>query len=624
MPTFFAVPSPPEGFPEALAQQPPLKSKAGEYIVSLGEEFAPPSAPSLAIKSENLPKRSDGPSVARTASGYAPSSASTSNPSQALPLPQVAAQLATVTTEKIDAAWSNVKSELGVQKLVWESLQLSKSKQLQDKIATLRKLLQDSLDAWQQTNAARARQLLDEALRLGEEGRDVVCASTGHMGGLMSTSMAVACRAVEKESTTPAIERRKELLKKLQAANTVSLGQEVVPPSARRSEADKKEIEELIVACQIGDAQIERAVRIILNIQIPGDIDHFGEPVTGKKRSSSVGSTTSKGSNSKLGSAAKGSTKRLSRSHSSGSLGAPVGPQRTPSLMEILLRAAKPTVADSSDFGRAVGEATLSDLPPSDKASKAALKVRTMATDQHEAAWKALSEELKVQKMVWSSLVSQQKVDSSRTSLAKSMIKEAMATRAESSIAALGTLEKLLKDEKGTETLSKAMIKVLRNVLEQAGLFVERSMLAERLAVSNIAATHPRDPAGKKELETIVVRSKLQNAKLEVTVRKLLLLLLPEDLSTVASPARSKRTQSPAAITASPKNLMNMSPVDAKAHSAIDPGVVVKKKKPVLRRAQSSSAVEKQRSPGQTQEKLQRMASQGAFDFDPSTRVARF
>lgn len=206
---------------------------------------------------------------------------SVSSVTSELPAVQRAAKLghrlSKMAEEKPPAAWSKMQEEFDVQKLVWQSVGMLKGKQWIAELEGPRSMIESALQ--QGTTAA-----VDEALQKGDPGGDIY-----------SNAMREAMKDVLKQER--ATEDRHNLAEMLRMA--------AIPASLMRENTDKKELENLVVACALQDDRLERLVRKTLLLPIPVGL---GAPVDGAKKGSGLG----------LGRAAG------ARGSNSGSIGPPV------------------------------------------------------------------------------------------------------------------------------------------------------------------------------------------------------------------------------------------------------------------------------------------------------------
>jgi len=200
-------------------------------------------------------------------------------------------------------------------------------------------------------------------------------------------------------------------------------------------------------------------------------------------------------------------------------------------------------------------------------------------------------------------------------------IEGAMAARVKSLSLALRTMEQLLREfcsGQDSDVLSNGVSKAMRNVVDQAGMVADRSQLAERLSTAGVPATLPTLPAEKKEVEELVVSCKLENAKLELAARQLLLLPIPADLRAVANSSISGTNMGPAvgkvAIGSGVRSVTGSGMPAAKKTSSGMPAT----KKTSSRRASSTSGI---RVNMQNTPLAQRIREDHVeLPFDPPTR----
>mmetsp|Transcript_97679 Transcript_97679/g.173071 ORF Transcript_97679/g.173071 Transcript_97679/m.173071 type:complete len:577 (-) Transcript_97679:106-1836(-) len=212
-----------------------------------------------------------------------------------------------LASQKIDGSWNQLKSEFGVQKMVWESRALIKQVDATE-VSTLTTTIQKALTD-RTTDPSGALRILHPVLEASDKN------------DLISNSMAKSMRNVMKQANL--ITDRSRLAERLATAS--------VPATLPRGEADKRELEKLVVACELDDIKFEVAVRKILLLpppQIDGGVSmaapkysSAGSPVKGAKYSSPVGSPASaKKSSGFAGTAASKKTMSAPRSASTGGI----------------------------------------------------------------------------------------------------------------------------------------------------------------------------------------------------------------------------------------------------------------------------------------------------------------
>jgi hypothetical protein len=187
----------------------------------------------------------------------------------------------------------------------------------------------------------------------------------------------------------------------------------------------------------------------------------------------------------------------------------------------------------TGEIGKAVNNISVSStMPAPEKSANAAHKVRAIASECIEQCWKALQAEFDVQKMVWDSLRLQRKLDLDLSSQIQTTLEGAMAARTKSPTMAMRTIEDIAKKYESNpkcNLISNSMVKAMRTLVEQPKMIVNRTQLAERLDTAAIPATLPTRASEKRELEALLVSCKLGDAKLENSIRKILLLPLPKE-----------------------------------------------------------------------------------------------
>lgn len=468
-------------------------------------------------------------------------------------------------TTKLEAAWNKLREEYAVQQLVWESV-LRLQPDRAAGISSLRVALEMALKSQDRGSSgtgpaaasgaagtAGAVRLLDQLVQKSEARKE------------FSRSMVEAARKVL------ALSAPNPLLKAHRDELAARIETSVVAASLPFEEKDKQEVEKLLQNCELDDAKLERTIRQMLLLKIGatggsdlataswhagGRMAPQGVAVTAKTGSapmslragSSAGGRgptatirhSSTGSSSKLGAAA---SRRAGSSMSAAggapasspgrgsSLGAPAGGTKMSSLLRKLPPPADALPGASSEFGApALAGGISSNMPPADKAAKAAERVRALASQRPENAWRALKDEFGVQQLVWESLGRTGKGNPEVIANAKTYLEELLDKRKANPSAALRSIEELIKPGGGrreASVLSNSIKKALALVVAECHAVGPRSQLAERLDTAAIPATLPTSDVERRELDQLVHKCALDDAKFERQVRKMLLLPLP-------------------------------------------------------------------------------------------------
>jgi len=145
--------------------------------------------------------------------------------------------------ERPGAAWSKLREEFEVQKLIWQSLGLVNGKQ------------------WVERKASVAQALVQDAITAGTAGA-VAQALLKADGEMLSNTMRESMNDVVRQERATA--KRQDLAERLAHAG--------IAASLPREAADKAEAVELVVACQLADPNLERLVRQTLLLPIPAEL----------------------------------------------------------------------------------------------------------------------------------------------------------------------------------------------------------------------------------------------------------------------------------------------------------------------------------------------------------------
>eukprot|EP00418_Pyrodinium_bahamense_P075384 CAMPEP_0179068244 /NCGR_PEP_ID=MMETSP0796-20121207/29904_1 /TAXON_ID=73915 /ORGANISM="Pyrodinium bahamense, Strain pbaha01" /LENGTH=278 /DNA_ID=CAMNT_0020765297 /DNA_START=125 /DNA_END=961 /DNA_ORIENTATION=- len=157
------------------------------------------------------------------------------------------------------AAWDKLREEFEVQKLVWQSLGMVRGK------------------TWVEGRLNGVQPMVEHVLAQGSaEAVERVLAGEDPEGDLFSHAMREALTNAARQQR--AAEARRQLAERLHLSS--------IPASLPREDADKKEVEALVVACHIEDTRLERIIRKALLLPVPVEL---GAPVTGAKNLSGMG-----------------------------------------------------------------------------------------------------------------------------------------------------------------------------------------------------------------------------------------------------------------------------------------------------------------------------------------------
>lgn len=422
---------------------------------------------------------------------------------------QAADKVRAVTNKQIQAAWKSLQDEFGVQKLVWQSVQVSRKNEKSSLTDHVSSLFEKALGLKQKDP--------DAALKLVEEAR-----AAGQNSDLLNKGVEQACSSVLKANRPGTIQSRKQLAQRLDMAAN--------PAHLPKTEAARVQLRLLVDESELDDAKLEKSVRKILDLLPPEDM----APANGAKRSSGYGAPVNGKKNSKL--SEKGTPVSKKTSSRTRSLGAPAAGSK----MSSLLRQLPPPLTQTTNY-----EPFPSDMPLETKTQKCAERVRSLASQKINESWDNFKTEFGVQKLVWESRALLKQVDPKEISSLSSTIERALNGRTTDPSGALRVLHPILESSDKNDVISNSMAKAMRDVMKQANLITDRSRLAERLSTASVPATLPRGDAQKRELEALVVACELDDMKFEVVVRKILLLAPPQFNDGPGSPVTGPKHSSP-------------------------------------------------------------------------------
>jgi len=417
---------------------------------------------------------------------------------------KAADQLRRFMDEESRATWKKLQKEFDVQKLVWESLIMVRGKDNQQEIETLRQKMSSALD---ETNfgSEHAVNYLEQALKAGMATTDI-----------FGNSMKSATENVIKHCKLTA--PRKQL--------AAALDESLVPNTSFGTSLPRSELESLTAKCDLKNPKLERCIRQTLQLSIPIGL---GQAVTGSKKSSA------------LGSAVGGSRK-------SSSLGSVVSGKRSSALGGAVSGSKKSSSRRPGSRSRIATAAGIpSDQPFPVRAVKAAEAVRSLATTKVNNAWKRLQEEFNVQILIWQSLKLARKENEPDPSLPlKSTFEQVLASKDPA------MLEQALNGvANNADLLSNSVLDTSRAVLAQEQCTSSRRALASRLDAASMTTAS----VDKKQLEQLIVESKLADAKVECVVRQLFSIPVPPELgAAVKSASKSSPVGPSVKLTSSRKS----------------------------------------------------------------------
>jgi len=430
---------------------------------------------------------------------------------------EAAAGVRELAQKRVDAAWSKLREELDVQKLVWESLSLTPAKakdsSFHDKIASLCSDLEGALNARSQ-DSQRAVLILKQALQVADQE------GGPSNGAVLSSSMTTATHnAITQERT---LNERRRLAETLEAASIQAL------PSGG---AALREIEAMVVKCELREPKLERKVREVLGLPLPSLLR---PAVSDTKTSSKLGGTVGPRQSS-FGTVV---TKKISSAPSQ-SLGGAVAVTGS--------RKSSRPVAAAAHGAEAEPEGIRSDLPPGLEAKEAGRKVREMAMKKIDIAWTRLEEELKVQKLVWESVAltkAKSKDYGDNIASLKSKFEKALTAKAYS-LHGLFELEQALQmSPSEQELLGHSLLNAARDVVKQEHARVDRLYLADALTATAGPGGSPGDTATKQELQILLGRCELGDERLVRSVRQGLVLEKPKAVEMGAPVSAAKVSSS--------------------------------------------------------------------------------
>lgn len=428
-----------------------------------------------------------------------------------VPPGKLAAKLCNVADQRASAAWDKLQEEIKVQKLVWESVALTKA-QAPDRdekkadIGNLRSRLDEAMSTRQAGDIPGALAILQEVGRPGGKGE-----------ALLSRSTFAAVGNVGKQDAL--LPRRRQLAERVALAAS--------PATLPRGAAEKREIEALVVNCELDDAKLERRIREVLLLAVPAEL---GAAAAGPKMSGLLGAPVS----------ATGSKKMSQMSQMSDLSFYPVSYAGSRTLSQLAGAPVAPTGSILRGQGATGGGGALQPMQLS-------AKLGELAEQRVVASWQKLQDEVQVQQLVWESvsLTKAQAPDrhekAADIARLKVVLGDALGHRqAGDTLAALASLEEVARPNgKGEAHLSRSTYAAVCNVIKQDALQAPRRQLAERVALASVPATLPRTAADKRELEAVVVSCELEDKPLERGIREALLLPMP---SALGPPARVQKT----------------------------------------------------------------------------------
>lgn len=424
---------------------------------------------------------------------------------------QASEKVRAITGQKIEGAWTALQKEFDVQKLVWQSCQVTrKNKEKSSQTEQLTSLFEKAFSL-KPTDANAALKVVQEAVHCGQKY------------DIMNKSMDQASSNVLKETGTSAIDSRRQLAQRLDMASN--------PASLPKTEAQKSQLRTLLAQCEIDDAKLVRTIKKVLDLALPEEM----APASGAKRSNGFGEPVS---GSKISSAKheKGTPASKKTSSRVRSLGAPAAGSKMSSLLRQL-----PPPATSMKQVNTYGPLS-ADMSPELKSGKAAEKMQQLASQKIEDSWLQFRNEFNTQKLIWESRTRLKQVNAGAVSSLSSSIDAVLNMRTADPTGALRSLQPILATSEKNDLISNTMAKSMGDVMKQANLITERSRLAERLSTASVPATLPRGDADKKDLEALVVACELDDAKFESLVRKILLLPAPASDGGAVSYGASKNS----------------------------------------------------------------------------------
>lgn len=229
----------------------------------------------------------------------------------------------------------------------------------------------------------------------------------------------------------------------------------------------------------------------------------------------------------------------LCRSSSCGSLG--TRQRNIATLDPRKLSAGVVGAASDSSSSKACNTAVTRGAKNHDTAAIVAKVLRALATKRVDASWDKLREEFEVQKLIWQSL-GQIKGKSAQSKLLalQTDIESLLSGRADNPQSVVQKLKHAHGEE--SDLFSNSMREAMQNVIRHESAYTSRIHLAEELESPPKALV---DDAAVEELEAIIVACRLSDAKLELRIRRALLLPVIIELG---APVASESTQSACAV----------------------------------------------------------------------------
>mmetsp|Transcript_93282 Transcript_93282/g.301740 ORF Transcript_93282/g.301740 Transcript_93282/m.301740 type:complete len:564 (-) Transcript_93282:143-1834(-) len=441
---------------------------------------------------------------------------------------KAAEKVRAIADERVVNCWQKIDMEFQTQKLVWGSLLMTTARHKETAITQLSTKLEHLLLVQKSGgDIPQALALIDDLLETVAGGNTMLGLATGN-----------AAKDVIKQHGL--VEKRHQLAERLATAS--------IPATLPQTAADKRELEAVLVACELGDDKLERRIRQVLLLPIaekpsqpkakdPADRGEangkeFFTPVyvTGSKKLSDLVGTATPARSTASGMGVyytASNASSASRLSAVAGEGAAVQPRPSSSLRGGSLGAvSRPSASNCS---------TASGLMD---AGSAAAAMQDYAVKMVAGSWLRLNDEFSVQQLVWSSVIlTKVKADArtafhTQTEQTKAKVLEVLHTKDVDVDRALTSLAMVVPAEsvQNMDTLSTPMVAAMNNVLRQHRLQAQRQELADRLATAHVPATLPRGAQQKRAFEEFIVACDVEEVNLARAVRQAFLLPIPAEL----------------------------------------------------------------------------------------------
>jgi hypothetical protein len=184
--------------------------------------------------------------------------------SSSMPAPEKSANAAqkvrAMASESIEQCWKGLQAEFDVQKMVWDSLRLQRKLDL-DLSSQIQTTLEGAMAARTKSPTMAMRTIEDIAKKYEHNNKS----------NLISNGMVKAMLKLVEQPKI--LVRRTQLAERLDTAS--------IPATLPTGASEKREVEALLVSCQLGDNKLENAIRKILLLPLPKEnVEPLGRAVT--------------------------------------------------------------------------------------------------------------------------------------------------------------------------------------------------------------------------------------------------------------------------------------------------------------------------------------------------------